>query len=250
MKYIVEFVLRDKTKMQCVLFSNNQEAAKVRSLQLYRRLREKQVITGEKFNADGKSIVSVQKWNVDNQVMGSGSLKPYTLVAVDAKGQDITVQLRSPGFKSAYKQFVQQIGTAAGITVYIYDTSQKSKVKSSTNEAKRVLQSKKLTTQTLQKACEKSKDIKTNGSDFDVVEDIPLLCNMIYDYCKGNYRELPLRTVIGATAAILYFVSPLDLIPDGLFGVGLADDVAVIRYALKCLHSDLEEYRNWRAENS
>ena len=49
-------------------------------------------------------------------------------------------------------------------------------------------------------------------------------------------------------ASLLYFVSPVDLIPD-VPGIGQVDDVAVIGFALKIAHDDLLQYEEWRKKN-
>lgn len=46
-----------------------------------------------------------------------------------------------------------------------------------------------------------------------------------------------------AIAALLYLVSPLDVVPDFLPVIGLGDDVAVILFAIKQLGEDLKKYR-------
>lgn len=94
------------------------------------------------------------------------------------------------------------------------------------------------------KLCDQLSRIPVIGNVF---VDIPLVCFLISDYVKGEYREVPLASIITLTAAILYFVNPVDLIPDIVPGVGKLDDAAVISYALMAVHGDLEAYAVWRS---
>ena len=49
--------------------------------------------------------------------------------------------------------------------------------------------------------------------------DIPLLCMIVVDYVKGEYTEIPLASVIGIIAALIYFsVRLID--PDCIPGLG------------------------------
>jgi uncharacterized membrane protein YkvA (DUF1232 family) len=48
-------------------------------------------------------------------------------------------------------------------------------------------------------------------------------------------------------AAILYFLLPLDSIPDFILGLGYLDDVTVITFVYRQLSNELEKYRTWRA---
>jgi len=51
-------------------------------------------------------------------------------------------------------------------------------------------------------------------------------------------------------AALLYFIAPLDALPDFLFGWGLLDDAAVISYVSNQLRKELEAFKQWRDKNT
>ncbi|MDR9458483.1 MAG: DUF1232 domain-containing protein, partial [Salegentibacter sp.] len=46
--------------------------------------------------------------------------------------------------------------------------------------------------------------------------------------------------------ALLYVLSPIDLIPDFLPFVGYLDDAAVFAALLKYVRLDLQKYRDWK----
>jgi uncharacterized membrane protein YkvA (DUF1232 family) len=50
--------------------------------------------------------------------------------------------------------------------------------------------------------------------------------------------------------ALLYLVVPIDLIPDPIPVLGLADDVALIVYAIRFAKPELERYRKFQAESN
>ena len=70
---------------------------------------------------------------------------------------------------------------------------------------------------------------------------------MIRAYVSGEYRELPWRTLIILVAGILYFVTPLDLIPDFIPALGFVDDISVIFWIFKSFSEDLEKFEEWEA---
>ena len=76
--------------------------------------------------------------------------------------------------------------------------------------------------------------------------DLTCMIALIKSYMMGEYREVPIGTIVGMVAAVAYVVSPLDLIPDVLPGIGLADDAAVIMFAMKMMQTDIDEFRAWR----
>lgn len=78
-----------------------------------------------------------------------------------------------------------------------------------------------------------------------VSDDLRLLLRLARAWARRDYRLVPWRTIVFVVAALLYFVSPVDLIPDTLAGIGLVDDVAVIGAVVKALQDDLERFQFW-----
>ena len=58
------------------------------------------------------------------------------------------------------------------------------------------------------------------------------------------------QALLTIVAGLLYFVSPLDAIPDWLRGIGLLDDLAVLAWVLKTFDSELAAFRAWRNRQS
>lgn len=52
--------------------------------------------------------------------------------------------------------------------------------------------------------------------------------------------------------AIMYFVMPVDAIPDWIAVLGFTDDAAVITFTLKQVKGDIEKFLEWKKnqENS
>ena len=79
--------------------------------------------------------------------------------------------------------------------------------------------------------------------------DVAVLCSMIRAYVKKQYTEVSLSTILLATAALIYVVNPMDIVPDYLIGLGQMDDAAVILLVLQMIHMDLEKYKMWQKAN-
>lgn len=79
-------------------------------------------------------------------------------------------------------------------------------------------------------------------------DDLQTLICLLRDWSKGKYTDVPAHTILLVVAALLYFLSPLDAIPDFLGAIGFTDDAAVILFVLNALKNEISHYRDWRSE--
>jgi uncharacterized membrane protein YkvA (DUF1232 family) len=75
--------------------------------------------------------------------------------------------------------------------------------------------------------------------------DLPLLARLLKAWKGGTYRGLSMRTIVSLATALLYIVSPIDLMPDFIPGIGLIDDAAVLALLLHSMAQDLAAFRVW-----
>ncbi|MGB2338228.1 MAG: YkvA family protein [Alcanivorax sp.] len=80
----------------------------------------------------------------------------------------------------------------------------------------------------------------------DAFADLILLASLLRDWVTGRYRTVPWGTLLTITGALVYFLMPLDAIPDPIVALGLLDDIAVISRTLKLTRTDLDRYQQWR----
>ncbi len=71
------------------------------------------------------------------------------------------------------------------------------------------------------------------------------MIRLIRDYHRAEYRDLSEANLLIIVAAILYFVSPFDVIPDWVPVLGHIDDAFVISLALKSVRADLDTFMAW-----
>jgi len=79
---------------------------------------------------------------------------------------------------------------------------------------------------------------------------VTLFVSLVQEYFRGTYREIPWPTIAAITAALIYVVSPIDLVPDFIPVIGWVDDAAVVALVLKAIAYDLRLYcqaRGWDA---
>ena len=78
-------------------------------------------------------------------------------------------------------------------------------------------------------------------------QDLKTLYGMLSDSITGRYR-IPVRTLGAVVFTLLYFVNPLDLLPDFIPVVGYIDDALILKICFDFIAKDLEEYKRWKAE--
>lgn len=90
---------------------------------------------------------------------------------------------------------------------------------------------------------------KGRGALAKVWEGFKALIRLTRAYATRRYTRVPWKTMVYVVGAIVYFVSPFDLIPDFLVGFGLFDDAAVIGWVLRSIKKDLDAFREWEIES-
>ncbi|WHY02172.1 DUF1232 domain-containing protein [Neobacillus sp. DY30] len=114
--------------------------------------------------------------------------------------------------------------------------------------AKGYLNNPKKTDGLLKKAILKARNNK--GTLGHAWEKLQLFFDLVQTYSKGEYRNVAPATILTIIGAILYFVSPLDVVPDFLVGLGILDDAALISFTLKKLSEEITEFKKWKQNDS
>ncbi len=79
-----------------------------------------------------------------------------------------------------------------------------------------------------------------------LVERVHALPRMLSAITRGEYRGTTFGHVALLAAAVVYIVSPLDFMPEALFGVlGLTDDAVVVTWLVAALVNDTEAFIQW-----
>ena len=74
-------------------------------------------------------------------------------------------------------------------------------------------------------------------------EQLSIVTRLLKAYASGEYRQLPWKSLIRIIAVLIYFVSPIDILPDFLPIVGLTDDIALMLWLFSGMGDDIEKFR-------
>ncbi len=119
-------------------------------------------------------------------------------------------------------------------------------VEKTKSKAEEYLRDPKKTKKLLEDAAKKSNRYEKNRGPLDKVWSyLTALYRLLRAYFRGEYRDIPWTSIVLATVGIIYFVSPIDLIPDFIPVVGLVDDAGVIFLVVKQIKADLDNFLAW-----
>jgi uncharacterized membrane protein YkvA (DUF1232 family) len=110
------------------------------------------------------------------------------------------------------------------------------------------LQDRNKLSQLLQQVGRQLNNVSGKGSNPGLMDSLRTLVRMVNAYRLGTYRTVPWQTVGTIVAVLLYFVLPLDFLPDVLPVLGFTDDFALILWALRSFTVDIEAFRAWEAQ--
>jgi len=102
----------------------------------------------------------------------------------------------------------------------------------------------------LNKRDEIEEKFKSNGPLGRFIADLKILFSIIQDYIRGEYRKIPYWSIAAIVAALLYVLSPVDLIPDFIPVVGFIDDALVLATCLTMVEKDLNNYKEWKKKQA
>ena len=95
----------------------------------------------------------------------------------------------------------------------------------------------------LQRLEQKINDMPFVGKKFSM---IPVMISLVKNYAQGKYTTVPYGTILAVLSALIYFLSPIDIIPDFIPLAGYLDDMAVVGLCMNMVSIDIETYEKWR----
>jgi uncharacterized membrane protein YkvA (DUF1232 family) len=89
---------------------------------------------------------------------------------------------------------------------------------------------------------------QTSESFYKVQDSVIALARMARAWWKGDYKNISAKSMIAVIAALIYFVNPLDLIPDFIPVIGQIDDIFILGYLVKILNKEIERFMAWEQQ--
>jgi uncharacterized membrane protein YkvA (DUF1232 family) len=119
-------------------------------------------------------------------------------------------------------------------------------ISKNSEEAEKLLKDEDRMERFLERLEQKLKKVPVVGKK---LSNIPMLVSLVRAYVQKDYQDIPVGSIIAIVSALIYFVSPIDLLPDSIPVLGYIDDAAVIAFVWNMVEDDVEEYKKWQEQN-
>lgn len=94
-------------------------------------------------------------------------------------------------------------------------------------------------------------DAENKESGFAQIKDkLQAFMRLVKAYMSGEYRNVSTKSLMIGVAVLIYLVTPIDIIPDFIPGLGLLDDLSLIAWFVDAFQTEITKFRNWENDRS
>jgi len=86
------------------------------------------------------------------------------------------------------------------------------------------------------------------GTLSNIIEPFATAIRLIKAYASGNYRDIPKERLALLVTSIVYFVMPIDVVPDFILTLGHLDDIAVLTWTFQTVADELKKFVLWETQ--
>jgi uncharacterized membrane protein YkvA (DUF1232 family) len=84
----------------------------------------------------------------------------------------------------------------------------------------------------------------------DTAARIKTVTRMLKAWRKKEYRNIDKSSIFIAIVILLYYVNPIDLIPDFIPVIGGLDDLILLGFLLKVIDKEIEKFTTWEQQQA
>ena len=92
---------------------------------------------------------------------------------------------------------------------------------------------------------EKESEVPANIKNQGFIQKIKTLSRMAKAFKAREYKEFPWKSIVLIIAGLIYFLSPIDFIPDILPILGFSDDAAIVFWIFNSLENEINKFIQW-----
>jgi len=123
-----------------------------------------------------------------------------------------------------------------------------SKFKQAQHRARQLLRDPEKLKNLLSEAAKKMQMLRGNSpAALELKSKVGAVQRMLQAYIRGEYRRIPWKSLLLLVSGIIYFVMPLDFVPDFIPLTGFLDDLSILLWIFHTIKTDIEEFEAWES---
>ena len=125
------------------------------------------------------------------------------------------------------------------------------KIEALLDKAKEIIKNNERVQNLLASVKDKLDDLSKNSDEKkNFVFQVQTVVRMVRAHFSGQYAAFSVQTILLLVFSLVYFVTPVDLIPDFIPALGLTDDISFLMFIIKSLSTDLDHFHAWEEEQA
>ena len=113
-------------------------------------------------------------------------------------------------------------------------------------KAKRMINEQSQVKELIWQVSQKLQNINSRNKQInELMEHVQLFLRMIKRSLAGEYSAFSHKTLLSLVFGLLYFVTPMDVVPDFIPLLGFSDDLSIVYFIIKNFKSDIEAFKVW-----
>ena len=119
------------------------------------------------------------------------------------------------------------------------------------NEAKETIGNKQKLKEVISRSSSKLKSLVGESSEWkELKSKVDVLIAMVQAHISGRYRAFSNSSLLMIVFALIYFITPMDVIPDFVPALGFTDDASVLYLIYRKLSKDIDKFTEWTKSES
>ena len=112
--------------------------------------------------------------------------------------------------------------------------------------ARRLVESPRELVHVIEQARRKQASAGSARSLKPVLAELRTILELLRAWARDEYSGVSNANLLLIVGAAVYFLMPVDLVPDFILGLGFADDASVIAWVVSTVRDELAKFKAWQ----